>query len=333
MFPRVALPSLRLYSTSTPPNVPVKFIAELRKATEVSISKAREALAASNNDVDAAFKWLQEDLIKSGAKKAERLADRSTKQGMVGVSVLSRGVGDGTGKGKGGVRAAMVEVNCETDFVGRNARFDALVADIAHTAAFMAEAQNSGDLIRPVSLELLKDAPLISSNGEQQAADVTVGSAIHNSIARFGEMITLGRAVAVVQDPLPQSLGLRVASYCHGSVGNPNHGQIGTLAVLALKSAKLGELIAAQTFRDDLARLERSLARQIVGFPTTTLRPPEGQEDECALYEQQFMMHPESNGANVRVALEQWAGARGIEVEGGLEVVELAKWTVGEPRP
>lgn len=332
MLTRVALPSLRLYSTSTPTNVPVKLIAELRKLTEVSISKAREALVASNNDVNAAFKWLQEDLVKSGAKKAERLADRSTKQGMVGVSVLSRGIGDGTGKGRSGTRAAMVEVNCETDFVGRNARFDALVADIAHTAAFIAEAQNSGDLIRPIPLELLKDAPLISSNGEQQAADVTVGSAIHESIARFGEMITLGRAIAVVQDPLPQGLGLRVASYCHGSVSNPSHGQVGTLAVLALKSAKLGELIAAQVFREDLARFERSLARQIVGFPTTTLKPLEGQEDDCTLHEQQFMMYPESNGAKVREVLRQWASSRGIEEEGGLEVVDFAKWAVGEPR-
>ncbi|EKM61597.1 uncharacterized protein PHACADRAFT_248286 [Phanerochaete carnosa HHB-10118-sp] len=251
---------------------------------------------------------------------------------MVGVSILSRGVGDGTGKGKGGVRAAMVEVNCETDFVGRNARFDALVANIAHTAAFIAEAQNSGDLIRPVPLQLLKDAPLISSDGEQQATDVTVSSAIHDSIARFGEMITLGRAVAVVQDPLAQGLGLRVASYCHGSVSNPNHGQVGTLAVLALKSAKLGELIAAQAFRQDLVRLERSLARQIVGFPTTTLKPLEGQEDDCALYEQQFMMYPDSNGAKVKEAFRQWASSHGIEEEGGLEVVDFAKWSVGEPR-
>ncbi|GJE89577.1 elongation factor TS-domain-containing protein [Phanerochaete sordida] len=329
MFTRAALPSLRLYSTSAPPNVPVKLIAELRKRTEVSISKAREALAASDNSVDAAFQWLQEDLIKSGAKKAEKLADRLTKQGMVGVSVLQRGLGDGTVKGKGGIRAAMVEVNCETDFVGRNARFDALVTDIAHTVAFMTEAQNSGNLIRPVPLELLKDAPLMSASGEQQAGDVTVGSAIHDSIARFGEMITLGRAVAVVQDPLPQGLGVRVGSYAHGSVDNPNNGQIGTLAVLALKSAKLGELIAAQAFRDDLAKLERSLARQIVGFPTTTLKPREGEEDEWALYEQDFMMFPESNGAKVKESLRQWASSRGIEEEGGVEVVDFAKWTVG----
>ena len=44
------------------------------------------------------------------------------------------------------------------------------------------------------------------------------------------------------------------------------------------------------------------------------------------------MMYPESNGAKVGEALKQWASSRGIEEEGGLEVVDFAKWTVGEPR-
>lgn len=327
-----ALSSFRLYSTATPPPKPsVKLIAELRKLSEVSISKARDALAATNNDVQAAFKWLQDDLVASGAQKAEKLADRTTKQGLVGFSVLSRGVGEG----KGGVRAAMIELNCETDFVGRNNRFDALVADIAHTAAFIAEQANSGEVIRPIPLDLLQDAPLLSHTGEQPESQTTVGGAIHDSIARFGEMITLGRAVAAVQDPLPSGLGLRIASYAHGSVSNLNHGHIGAFALIALKSPRLGEIISAQAFRDDLTKLQRSLARQIVGFPTTTLSPPEGMKDENALLEQPFMMYPESNGELVKEVLNRWAVERGLvqsDESSGLVVLDFAKWTVGEDR-
>ena len=59
-----ALSCLRLYSTTAPPPKPsVKLIAEIRKVTEVSITKAREALTATNNDVQAALKWLEDDLI------------------------------------------------------------------------------------------------------------------------------------------------------------------------------------------------------------------------------------------------------------------------------
>lgn len=326
-----ARPALRLYSTSTPPKPSIKLVAELRKLTEVSITKAREALSATNNDVDAAFKWLQDDLVASGAKKAAKLEGRSTQQGLVGVSVLSPGIGIG----KGGVRAAMVEVNCETDFVGRNSRFDALVADIAHTAAFISEPLDAAELMQPLSLDLLRDAPLLSHTGEQSATPTTVGSAIHDSIARFGEKVDLRRAMCVVKDPLPRDLGLRVATYAHGSVGNPLQGQIGTLALLALKSQKLSELIAAQAFGEDFAKLERALARQIVGFPTTTLRSSADAKDETALYEQPFMMFPASNGVTVQTVLQRWAVERGLiesgSEEGGLEVMQFAKWTVGEP--
>jgi elongation factor Ts len=336
MFSRATLScSRRLYSTAPPNGPPVKLIAELRKLTEVSISKAREALTASNNDVRAAFKWLQDDLVASGAKKAEKLGGRTTNQGLVGVSLLSRGVGDGTGKGKGGVRAAMVELNCETDFVARNPRFDTLVADIAHTAAFIVESTDLGELLRSVPLELLKDAPLLSSTGAQPEREATVGGAIHDSIARFDEMISLGRAIAIVQDPLPRGLGLRVASYAHGAVAVPSHGRVATLAVLAFKSPKLGEIIASQAFRDDVAKLERSLARQIVGFPTTTVKSVEGTQAENVLYEQEFTMFPGSNGQKVSEVLRSWALERGLVgkdslEDGGVEVIDFAKWTIGE---
>src|SRR6266446_3815164 len=119
----LALSSFRFYSTSAE-KPPLKLVAELRKLTEVSITKAREALAASNNDVSAALKWLQNDLAVSGAKKAAKVAHRTAGEGLVGASVLPRR----TGSSPGGVRAALVELNCETDFVARNALFGRLVA-------------------------------------------------------------------------------------------------------------------------------------------------------------------------------------------------------------
>ena len=82
--------SLRLYS-QCPEKPPLKLVAELRKLTEVSITKAREALAASNNDVSAALVWLQNDLAVSGAQKAAKVAHRTAGEGLVGASVLARG--------------------------------------------------------------------------------------------------------------------------------------------------------------------------------------------------------------------------------------------------
>ncbi|KAF8481692.1 hypothetical protein DFH94DRAFT_666180 [Russula ochroleuca] len=350
-----AFTSFRFYSRHAE-KPPLMLIAELRKLTEVSITKAREALAASNNDVSAAINWLQNDLAVSGAKKAAKVAHRTAGEGLVGASVLSRG----TGSSPGGVRAALVELNCETDFVARNALFGHLVADVAHTAAFLAEsgsASGSGGQIErhdehqkthihPVPRERLLDAPLLSAEGPGLSSSHgagagvgvgmqgTVGSAIRDAIAKLGENIVLQRAATVVHDPVPRlrgDLGLRVASYTHGVV-LPSQGRIGALALIALKSPRLTPLLSSLDFRQELERIERSVARQIVGFDTPAIRGEEG-----ALYEQPFMMFGDAlEGETVEAGLARWARQKLLVLDtdgadaGGLEVVEFVKWTVGE---
>ncbi|KAF5385400.1 hypothetical protein D9615_001245 [Tricholomella constricta] len=330
--------SRRLYSTEAT-KVPVKLIGELRKLTEVSITKAREALGASNNDVNLALQWLQKDLITSGAKKAAKVEGRFTGEGLISTAVLSNGAGSRSGLGHGGVRAAMVELNCETDFVGRNELFGRLAADIAHTAAYISEPSGSVTAFQEYSLDMLNDAPLLSEFQPNSQTSATVGSAIRDMIAKVGEKISLRRAVTLVENP-PQAhsnFGLRLASYSHGSISVPTQGRIGSLALLALKSPKLAELLVSEAFRNDLARLERSLARQIVGFETMSIVSPAGEELETALYDQQFMMFPDnSSGATVREVLGRWGIEQGLaESEqgvdsGGLAVLDYKKWTVGE---
>jgi elongation factor Ts len=358
MRPLVFTP-IRFYSGSAG-KPSLKLVAELRKLTEVSITKAREALAASNNDVSAALQWLQNDLTVSGAKKAAKVAHRSTCEGLVSASVLSRGTGSSSslsshsprGHGHDGVRAALVELNCETDFVARNALFGRLVADVAHTAAFLAEPSDASTPhqthLRPVPREQLLDAPLLSATGEGptgsgSAGLGTVGSAIRDAIAKLGENVVLKRAVSVVHDPVPRmraDLGLRIASYVHGGVVSPtlpqstSQGRIGALALLALKSPRLTPLLSTLDFREELERIERALARQIVGFDTTAIR---GEGEEAALYDQPFMMFGAApEGETVGVGLARWAREKQLILDtdgtdtGGLEVIEFVKWTVGE---
>ena len=197
MFSRRTIASLcsrRLYTTEAPTKPSIKLVAELRKLTAVSITKAREALSATNNDVQAAYKWLQDDLVSAGAKKAAKLGDRATQQGLIGVSTLSNG--EAKGKLGRGIRAAMVEVNCETDFVGRNAKFGDLVADIAHTAAFIAEAKSSSNFINSISLELLQDAPLLSRiDGQTEPRGTVAGAGWRKSRRIPDPSQTVGTAV------------------------------------------------------------------------------------------------------------------------------------------
>lgn len=319
------------YST-TPSKPSLQHVAQLRKQTEVSISKAREALSATNNDIQAALEWLKNDLATSGIKKAAKVEARETREGLVSVCILSGGSRGKAALGGGGIRAAMVELNCETDFVARNALFGQLAADIAHTAAFITEPTDSPAMIRPCSLDILNDAPLLSQNNPETHSTSTVSVSIRDLIAKVGEKVSLKRATTVVQSPLSPNLGLRLACYLHGSVSSALQGRIGSLAVLALKSPELARHLQSETFVKDLERLERSLARQITGFDTRSIKSSDG--NELALYNQPFMMlGGEYANESVGMALDNWSRRQGLtrgDEEGGIEVLEFAKWCVGD---
>jgi len=282
----------------------------------------------------------------SGAKKAAKVEGRTAGEGLVGVSLLSPGFGSL----KDGIRASMVELNCETDFVARNELFSKLLADISHTTAFLAEEPQDFEeypvLLRDYTLDSFLDAPLIPSDTSAIPSNGTsIGTAIRDTIAKVGEKIALRRVVAaVMQGATPDNRtvdsGARIASYVHGSSSVPSQGRIGSLALLYLKSPNLPTLHSDSTFRAELEKLERGIARQIVGFHTESIYTVNNNAGpEAALYEQPFAMFPgEFNGQPFRDVLRKWAEKRGMIGEGyenfqGVAVSEFAKWTVGEPLP
>lgn len=91
-----------------------KPLAILRKKTGYTFANCKKALDLHQNDLAKAEKWLHEQAQALGWAKAVKLQGRITQQGLVGVLVQNN-IG------------AMVEVNCETDFVARNAVFQQFV--------------------------------------------------------------------------------------------------------------------------------------------------------------------------------------------------------------
>ncbi|MBI2426499.1 MAG: translation elongation factor Ts [Candidatus Kerfeldbacteria bacterium] len=98
-------------------------IKDLREQTGAGVMDVKEALQEANGDRDKAIELLR----KKGMKTAEKKADRTAKEGWIGWYVHA------TGK-----IAALVVVNCETDFVARNSEFQALAKDIAMQVAALA---------------------------------------------------------------------------------------------------------------------------------------------------------------------------------------------------
>jgi elongation factor Ts len=184
-------------------------IKQLREKTGAGFMDCKKALESSSGDIDRAVTFLREKGLASAGKKASR----ATNQGMIGSYV------HGVGK-----IAVMVEVNCETDFVAKNEKFQALVKDIAmHVAAsspryvraedvpaeiieseksiFRVQAQNSGKPA-PV-IEKIVDGKIAKFYDEvcllnQQFiknTDIKISDLVKEHIATIGENITIKRFV------------------------------------------------------------------------------------------------------------------------------------------
>ena len=92
--------------------ITAQMVKELREKTGVGMMDCKTALKETNGDMEAAVDWLRTKGLAKAAKKAGRVAA----EGLIGIA----GAGN---------RAAIVELNSETDFVSRNEQFQALVEE------------------------------------------------------------------------------------------------------------------------------------------------------------------------------------------------------------
>ena len=129
-------------------------VKELRESTGAGMMECKKALAASDGDMDAAVEFLR----KNGQAKAEKKASRIAAEGICLIAT------------EGNQKAAVVEVNSETDFVAQNEKFRTYVAKVAAQAlnsdaadmdAFMAEAWNE-DPTKTVKESLVEMIAVIS---------------------------------------------------------------------------------------------------------------------------------------------------------------------------
>lgn len=137
--------------------IPAAQVKELREKTGVGMMDAKKALVETDGDMDAAIELLHEKGMGASDKKAHRIAA----EGLSTIAV------DGN-------KAAIVEINCETDFVAKTDDFKQLVENIA-------QAINTAE---PADLE------------EAGAADLdgqTISEAINEATNKIGEKITLRR--------------------------------------------------------------------------------------------------------------------------------------------
>src|SRR5262245_21405271 len=102
---------------TTMATITAAMVKELRDKTGAGMMDCKQALGATNGDMEVAVDWLRKKGLSKAAKKAGRVAA----EGLSGIVAA-------------GTKGAMVEVNSETDFVARNDQFQGLVKMVAQVA-------------------------------------------------------------------------------------------------------------------------------------------------------------------------------------------------------
>ena len=188
-------------------NITPELVKTLRDKTQAGIMDCKEALKEADGDMDKAV----EHLRKKGLATAQKRAGRATSQGQIGSYIHA-----------GGKMGVMVEVNCETDFVGRTDQFGEFVHNIAmHIAAanpvcvrreempsavvekekeiYRAQAKETGKpdkviekIVEGKLEKFFKDSCLLEQ-AYVKNPDITITDYLNDTIAQTGESITIRR--------------------------------------------------------------------------------------------------------------------------------------------
>ena len=264
-------------------------VKELRELTGAGMMDCKKALTETNGDKQKAIDFLREKGIAKAAKKAGRIAA----EGVVAAFV------DEAAK-----VGAVVEVNCETDFVANTDKFHALADKVAKHIM----AENPADM----------DALNASMLDGKSVADF-----IKEAIANIGEKIDIRRFARY------ETKAGRIASYIHMG------GKIGVLVELSGGTAELGKDISMQIAAANPACVNRSqvdpaaleherevLKKQALeeGKPEKIVeKMVEGRINayykEVCLLEQPFVKEPKQSVEKVL---------------GGVEVARFARYQLGE---
>jgi len=170
--------------------ITASLVKELREKTGAGMMDCKKALGEVQGDIEKAIDWLRTKGLSAASKKAGRVAA----EGLVGAAAA-------------GTKGALLEVNAETDFVGRNDQFQKFVG-----AATKIALENAGDL------EKVKTTAFPGSGRDVQGE-------LTNLIATVGENMSLRRsAMLSVSDGV-------VVAYMHNAVA-PDLGKIGVLVAL-----------------------------------------------------------------------------------------------------
>jgi len=158
-------------------NIPTVKVRELREQSGAGVMSCRNALIEASGDIEKAQQILKE----KGILKAQKKLERSTTQGLIETYVHT-----------GGRIGAMVEVNCETDFVTRTDEFKELAHNLVMQVAAMPPQFISNDEV-PEGTDVEPQVDCLLLQPFIKDPSKTIQDIIVETIAKLGENIKVAR--------------------------------------------------------------------------------------------------------------------------------------------
>jgi len=203
-------------------DISASMVKELREKSGAGMMDCKKALNETNGDMDAALEFLK----KNGQAKAVKKASRIAAEGICCIAT------------EGDKKAAIVEVNSETDFVAKNEKFQNFVKDVADQVL----NSNAADLDALMAETWIKDSSK-TVNDVQVEMTATIGEKI--SIRRFEKVSTDNGCVATYVHG-----GGRIGVIVVGETANVNDSVKEALKNVALQVASMNPQYVS---RDDIS--------------------------------------------------------------------------------
>ena len=281
-------------------------VKQLREMTDSPMMECKKALVEADGDMDAAVDVLR----KNGLAKAAKKAGRETNEGAVAAFVS-----------EDGKTGALLELSCETDFVGSNAKFTGFASKVAEVVA----------TTEPADVDALLEKPM----GEE-----TVSSELTEMIHIMGENMKISRFAA------RKAENGALASYIHMG------GKIGVLVEFAFEKAETAQADSFKTFAHDVALQVAAVApicatrdqvpaetveheKQIYMAQAAESGKPEAIQEKIAtgrlekfykencLTEQEFVKNSDQT-------IQQYTDATAKQLGGTIKVVNFVRFALGE---
>ena len=284
-------------------NITASMVKELREMTGAGMMECKKALAEADGDMDGAVDVLRTRGLAAVAKKAGRATNEGTVMALVSED---------------GKTGALVELNCETDFVGMNEKFKAYAEKIARAAVAN----------RPADLDALKASEIDGETVEAVVADCIHVMGENTQLARFATLeadavcsyIHMGGKIGVLVSFVTEGVDTTAAEFAQ--CGRDVAMQVAAVDPIATSREDVDPAVVEHEMGIYKAQAAESGKPEAIQEKMATGRLQKFYKEQC-LVEQAFVKNPDQTVA-------EYVDSVAKQLGGSIKVTGFKRFALGE---